>query len=94
MPEISFPDPLVVYAVHATARGEEDKLQQGLHRHHDEDACFQSHYNAETHETIVAGLGERHLDVVMSRLKRNFGVGGELRKPQIAYRETITAMGE
>ena len=83
-----------MYAVHATARGEEEKLQQGLHRLHDEDPCFQTHYNAETHETIVAGLGERHLDVVMSRLKRNYGVTGELRKPQIAYRETITGKAE
>ncbi|HEX5576835.1 MAG TPA: GTP-binding protein, partial [Gemmatimonadaceae bacterium] len=91
LPDIAFPEPRVVYAVHATARGEEEKLQQGLHRLHDEDACFQTHYNAETHETIVAGLGERHLDVVMSRLKRNYGVSGDLRKPQIAYRETITA---
>lgn len=94
LPAIAFPEPRVVYAVHATARGEEEKLQQGLHRLHDEDACFQTHYNAETHETIVAGLGERHLDVVMSRLKRSYNVGGELRKPQIAYRETILVKGE
>ncbi|HEX2723541.1 MAG TPA: elongation factor G [Gemmatimonadaceae bacterium] len=94
LPTIEFPEPRVVYAVHATARGEEEKLQQGLHRLHDEDACFQSHYNAETHETIVAGLGERHLDVVMARLKRNYGVTGELKKPQIAYRETILAKAE
>jgi elongation factor G len=94
LPEIEFPEPRVVYAVHATARGEEEKLQQGLHRLHDEDACFQTHYNAETHETIVAGLGERHLDVVMSRLKRNYGVTGDLKKPQIAYRETIIAKGD
>ncbi len=94
LPAIEFPEPLVVYAVHATGRGEEEKLQQGLHRLHDEDACFQTHYNSETHETIAAGLGERHLDVVMSRLKRAYGVGGELRKPQIAYRETILAKGD
>ncbi len=94
LPAIAFPEPRVVYAVHSTARGEEEKLQQGLHRLHDEDACFQTHYNAETHETIVAGLGERHLDVVMSRLKRAYNVGGELRKPQIAYRETILARAE
>jgi elongation factor G len=94
LPEIAFPEPRVVYAVHATARGEEEKLQQGLHRLHDEDACFQTHYNAETHETIVAGLGERHLDVVMARLKRHYGVTGELRKPQIAYRETILGKSE
>src|SRR5688572_8811828 len=94
LPAIEFPEPRVVYAVHATARGEEEKLQQGLHRLHDEDACFQTHYNAETHETIVAGLGERHLDVVMSRLKRNYGVSGELKKPSIAYRETIVGKAE
>lgn len=94
LPSIEFPEPRVVYAVHALARGEEEKLQQGLHRLHDEDACFQTHYNAETHETIVAGLGERHLDIVMSRLKRNYNVGGELKKPQIAYRETILAKAE
>jgi len=94
MPGVQFPEPRVVYAVHATARGEEEKLQQGLHRLHDEDAGFQTHYNAETHETIVAGLGERHLDVVMARLKRKYGVGAELRKPQIAYRETIAAKAQ
>ncbi|HMA19946.1 MAG TPA: elongation factor G, partial [Gemmatimonadaceae bacterium] len=94
LPGIEFPEPRVVYAVHAAARGEEEKLQQGLHRLHDEDACFQTHYNAETHETIVAGLGERHLDVVMARLKRHYGVTGDLKKPQIAYRETITGKGD
>ena len=94
MPGVKFPEPRVVYAVHATARGDEEKLQQGLHRLHDEDAGFQTHYNPETHETIVAGLGERHLDVVMARLKRKYGVAAELRKPQIAYRETIAAKSD
>ncbi|MEO5580644.1 MAG: elongation factor G, partial [Gemmatimonadaceae bacterium] len=94
MPGVKFPEPRVVYAVHATARGDEEKLQHGLHRLHDEDAGFQTHYNPETHETIVAGLGERHLDVVMARLKRKYGVEAELRKPQIAYRETIGAKSE
>ncbi|MEO5590195.1 MAG: elongation factor G, partial [Gemmatimonadaceae bacterium] len=94
LPAIDFPEPLVVYAVHAIARGEEEKLQQGLHRLHDEDVCFQTHYNAETHETIVAGLGERHLDIVMSRLKRTYGIGGDLKKPQIAYRETIVGKSD
>ncbi len=94
MPGVQFPEPRVVYAVHATARGDEEKLQQGLHRLHDEDAGFHTHYNPETHETIVAGLGERHLDVVMARLKRKYGVGAELRKPQIAYRETIAAKSD
>ena len=94
LPDIEFPEPTVVYAIHATARGEEEKLQQGLHRLHDEDTSFQTHYNPETHETIVAGLGERHLDVVMARLKRQYGVGAELKKPEIAYRETLAAKAQ
>ncbi|MEP6906242.1 MAG: elongation factor G, partial [Gemmatimonadales bacterium] len=94
LPSIEFPDPRVVYAVHATARGDEEKLQQGLHRLHDEDISFQTHYNPETHETIVAGLGERHLDVVMARLKRQYGVEAELKRPEIAYRETFAAKGQ
>lgn len=94
LPGIDFPDPRVVFAVHATSRADEEKLQQGLHRLHDEDVSFQTHYNPETHETIVAGLGERHLEVVMSRLKRKFGVGAQLERPKIAYRETILAKAE
>ncbi len=94
LPGIEFPEPRVIYAVHATARGDEEKLQQGLHRLHDEDTSFQTHYNPETHETIVAGLGERHLDVVMARLKRQYGVEAELKRPEIAYRETFAAKGQ
>ena len=94
LPQVDFPEPRVVFAIHAKARADEEKLQQGLHRLHDEDVSFQTHYNAETHETIVAGLGERHLDVVMSRLKRKYGVEAELRKPKVAYRETILAKAE
>ena len=52
------------------------------------------HYNPETHETIVGGLGERHLDVAMAVLKRKFGVQAELSKPRIAFRETLTAKAE
>jgi elongation factor G len=94
LPGIEFPEPTVVYAIHATTRGDEEKLQQGLHRLHDEDTSFQTHYNPETHETIVAGLGERHLDVVMARLKRQYGVAADLKKPEIAYRETLAAKAQ
>jgi elongation factor G len=94
LPQIGFPEGLVTFAVHAVARGEEEKLQAGLHRLHDEDPTFEMHYNPETHETIVSGLGERHLEVTLSKLKRKYGVGAELTKPRIAYRETIRGKAE
>jgi len=94
LPQIRFPEATVQFAVHAKARGDEEKLQAGLHRLHDEDPTFETHYMAETHETLVSGLGERHLDVVMAKLRRKFGVQAELTKPRIAYRETIRGKGE
>jgi elongation factor G len=94
LPAIEFPEPVVHFAVKASTRGEEDKLQQGLHRLHDEDPTFSVHYNPETHETIVGGMGERHLDVAMAVLRRKFGVSADLSKPRIAFRETITAKAE
>ena len=94
LPAIDFPEPLVQLAVHAANRAEEEKLQAGLHKLHDEDPTFQMAYNPETHETIVSGLGERHLEVTMSKLKRKFGVTAELTRPKIAYRETLKAKAE
>jgi elongation factor G len=94
MPLIAFPEPTISLAVHAPNRADEEKLQAGLHRLHDEDPTFETHYNNETHETIVSGLGERHLEVAMSKLKRKFGVTAELSKPKIAYRETLRAKAE
>ena len=94
LPDIRLPEPLVTFAVHATSRGDEEKVQQGLHRLHDEDPTFSTHYDPETHETIVAGMGERHLEVSLAKLKRKFGVTAELTKPKIAYREAIKARGE
>lgn len=94
LPGIRFPEPLVTFAVHASTRGDEEKLQAGLHRLHDEDPTFEVSYDAETHETLVAGMGERHLDVSLERLRRKYGVSAELTRPKIAYRETFMAKGE
>lgn len=91
LPELQFPEPLVSFAVHAESRNEEEKLQQGLHRLHEEDPTLTVHYEPETHETIVSGMGERHLDIAMATLQRKYGVKAELTRPKIAYRETITA---
>jgi elongation factor G len=94
LPAVKFPEPIVQFAVHAAARNDEEKLQAGLHRLHDEDPTFETQYNPETHETIVSGLGERHLEVNMAKLHRKFQVTGELTRPKIAYRETIKAKAE
>jgi elongation factor G len=85
---------MIQMAVHAHNRADEEKLQAGLHRLHDEDPTFETHYNPETHETIVSGMGERHLEVSLSKLKRKYGVTADLTKPRIAYRETLKGKGE
>ena len=94
LPQIDFPEPLVQMAISPVNRADEEKLQSGLHRLHDEDPSFASQWSAETHETLVTGLGERHLEVALAKLKRKFGVVAELRRPRIAYRETIRARAE
>jgi elongation factor G len=94
LPQIAFPDTTVSFAVRAVSHTDEEKLQQGLHRLHDEDPTFQSHFNAETHETIVGGLGERHVEIALARVARQTGVKATLSVPRIAYRETLTAKGE
>jgi elongation factor G len=94
LPQIAFPEPVVTFSVKAASRNDEEKMQQGLHRIHDEDPTFEMHYNAETHETIVGGQGERHIEVAMARLVRQFGVKGDLAAPRIPFRETLTGAAE
>jgi elongation factor G len=94
LPQVEFPEPVVHFAAHAASRDAEDKLQAGLHRLHDEDPTFTVAYNPETHETVVGGMGERHLELQLARLRRKHGVQAELTKPTIAYRETITATAQ
>ena len=94
LPAIPVPDPLVSFAIEAAARADEEKLQMGLHRVHDEDPTIQTHFEPETHETIIEGLGERHLEVALSRLERQFGVKATLRTPRVPYRETLLGMAE
>ncbi len=94
LPAIPFPDGLVSFAIEATQRADEEKLQTGLHRIHDEDPTIQTHFEPETHESIIEGLGERHLEVALSRLERQFGVKATLRAPRVPYRETLLGAAE
>lgn len=84
-----FPKPTLAMAISVTAKGDESKIAQGLHRLIEEDPTLSFEQNSETHEQILSGLGEQHLDVAMSKLKNKFGVEAALRAPKIAYRETI-----
>ena len=92
--KIPFPEPLIILSVAVTKRGEEDKLSTGLHRLHDEDPTFDHKYSSELRQTLISGRGERHLEVVVKRLERKFGVHAELGKPKVAYRETFRGRGE
>ena len=94
LPALRLPEPLVTFAVHATSRIDDEKLQAGLHRLHDEDPTLELQYNPETHETLLSGLGERHLEVALAKLRRKAGVVATLSAPKIAYRETVRARAE
>ncbi|MGH7672082.1 MAG: elongation factor G [Gemmatimonadales bacterium] len=94
LPKIPFPEPVITLAVEVKQRGEEDKLSTGLHKLHEEDPTFHHEFSAELGQTLIRGLGERHLEIVVGRLARKFGVHALTTKPRIAYRETFRGKGE
>ncbi|MEM1058307.1 MAG: elongation factor G [Verrucomicrobiota bacterium] len=87
----SFPEPVISMAIEPKSKGDREKLSDGLVRLSDEDPTFTVRTDEETGQTIIAGMGELHLDIICDRLKREFGVESNQGAPQIAYRETITA---
>ena len=87
---VNFPNPCLPMAVKAKKKGEEDKIASGLHRLAEEDLTISYTTNTETKEQIVTGLGEQHLDSVVTKLKNKFGVEVDLSVPRVAYRETIS----
>ena len=86
---MDYPDPSLSMAVTPKNKGEEDKVAQGIIRLEEEDPTIRFHTNQETHQMILSGLGEQHLDVVAAKLKKKFGVEIVLEEPRVAYRETI-----
>lgn len=86
---IEFGEPCISLAVTAKKQGEEEKVFAGLHRLEEEDPTFTVTSNPETGDTLVNGMGERHLDVICKKLKNKFGVDAVLKEPRVAYRETI-----
>jgi elongation factor G len=86
---INFPKPCLQMAIKTEAKGDESKIASGLQRLMEEDPTIAYENNAETHQQLVSGLGEQHLDVLVSKLKNKFGVSVSLEVPRVAYRETI-----
>jgi elongation factor G len=89
LPSIELPEPLLAYAIEPKTKGDEDKLSTGLARLREEDPTLRVSRSDETHETVMYGMGEAHLEVQIERLKRKFGVEVTTRPAKIAYRETI-----
>lgn len=87
---IEFPAPVISISITPDSRAENEKLGQALHRLADEDPTFTVNYDKETNETIISGMGELHLEIIVDRLKREFSVAAQVGRPEVAYRETAT----
>jgi len=90
LPPAAFPRPSISVAIVPQAKGDEERVSNGLARLHDEDPTFSYEFNSEIGQQLINGMGELHLDVIVARLKRRFDVHVDLIKPRIPYRETIT----
>lgn len=91
---LDFPKPMYGLAVSARTRGQEQKLSTALHRLREEDQCFVVEHNQELNETVMLGLGELHMRVILERMQERYKVEVDTRPPRIAYRETITRSAE
>jgi elongation factor G len=87
---MTFPEPVIAVAVEPKSKVDQDKLGAGLARLAEEDPTFRVNTDEETGQTIIAGMGELHLEIIVDRLKREFNVDANVGRPQVAYRETIS----
>ena len=94
METMTFPDPVIEIAVEPKSKNDQEKMSTGLQRLAAEDPSFQVSSDAESGQTIMKGMGELHLDILVDRLKREFRVEANIGAPQVAYRETITKQVE
>jgi elongation factor G len=93
---MEFPDPVISLAVEPKSKKDQEKMGIALSKLAQEDPSFTYHSDEESNQTIIAGMGELHLEILVDRMKREYKVEVETGKPQVAYREAITqsAMGE
>ena len=90
---MTFPDPVISVAIEPKTKGDQDKLATALQRLAEEDPTFRVSTDDETGQTIIAGMGELHLEIIVDRLLREFRVEGNVGRPQVSYRETIGRAG-
>lgn len=88
--KMAFPEPVIRIAIEPKTKADQDKLSEALMKLSDEDPTFKVKVDEETNQTIIAGMGELHLEILVDRMKREFKVDANIGKPQVAYRETIT----
>jgi elongation factor G len=91
---MNFPEPVISVAIEPKTRVDQDKLTNGLVKLADEDPTFRVHTDEETRQTIISGMGELHLEIIVDRLRREFSVAANIGRPQVSYRETIRRRAE
>ena len=89
-----FPEPVIELAVEPKSKADQDKMATALQKLSEEDPTFRASTNVETGQTIIAGMGELHLDIIVDRMRREFNVEANIGQPQVSYRETLTATAE
>jgi elongation factor G len=89
-----FPEPVISVAIEPKTKGDQDKMGIALSKLAEEDPTFRTYTDHETGQTIISGMGELHLDIIVDRMKREFKVEANVGAPQVSYRETIEKMGE
>jgi elongation factor G len=93
-PSVKFPEPVLSYAIEPKSRGDEEKISTSMHRLEEEDPSIRYSRDPQTHELLLSGQGQLHIEVTVAKLKRRFGVDVNLKPPRIPYRETIKASTE
>ena len=87
--KLSYPEPLITFAIEPKSRGDEDKISTALHRLLEEDPTLRFGRDQQTHEMLLSGMGQLHIETIVARLKKRFGVEVTLKPPKVPYRETI-----
>ena len=88
------PEPVISIAIEPKSKGDQEKMSTALQKLAEEDPTFRAETDQESGQTVISGMGELHLDVLVDRMKREFGVEANIGKPQVAYRETLTVAGD